>query len=39
MLLELKNVEKIYNNGTKALKNVSFTVNKGEFVSVIGSSG
>ena len=39
MLLELKNVEKTYNNGTKALKNVSFIANKGEFISVIGPSG
>lgn len=39
MLLELKNIEKTYNNGIKALKNVSFIANKGEFISVIGPSG
>jgi len=33
------NVTKIYDNGTLALDNVSFFVNKGEFVFIIGSSG
>ena len=39
MLLSIKNVEKKYNNGTNALKNISFDVEKGEFISVIGPSG
>ncbi|BBM46314.1 phosphonate ABC transporter ATP-binding protein [Leptotrichia trevisanii] len=39
MLLSIKNVSKIYDNGTIALKNVSFDVEKGEFISVIGPSG
>lgn len=39
MLLEVKNIEKIYKNGIKALDNISFSVGKGEFISVIGSSG
>ena len=39
MLLSIKNVSKKYDNGTNALKNVSFDVEKGEFISVIGPSG
>lgn len=39
MLLELKNVEKIYENGIHALNDVSFSVEKGEFISIIGPSG
>ncbi|WP_408008175.1 phosphonate ABC transporter ATP-binding protein [Pseudalkalibacillus sp. A8] len=38
-LLELKNVSKQYGSDTLALSNVSFSVNEGEFVSVIGPSG
>ncbi len=38
-LLELKNVTKCYIGTKPALANVSFSVNEGEFVSVIGSSG
>ena len=39
MLLSIKNVEKKYNNGTNALKNISFDVENGEFISIIGPSG
>ena len=39
MLLSIKNVSKKYDNGTNALKNVSFDVEKGEFISLIGPSG
>ena len=39
MLLSIKNVEKKYNNGINALKNISFDVEKGEFISIIGPSG
>ena len=39
MLLSIKNISKKYNNGTNALKNISFDVEKGEFISVIGPSG
>lgn len=35
-LIELKNVNKIYKNGVTALADVSLTINKGEFVFVIG---
>ena len=38
-LLELKNVTKFYNGSTRALTDVSFSVNEGEFVAIIGSSG
>lgn len=38
-LLELKNVTKYYNRETPALSDVSFSVDDGEFVSVIGPSG
>lgn len=39
MLLSIKNISKEYNNGITALKNVSFDVEKGEFISIIGPSG
>lgn len=41
-LLEVKNLCKIYGTGeasVQALKNVSFTISKGEFVAVVGESG
>jgi len=38
-LLKLNNVSKTYNNVTKALQDVSFSVEEGEIVSVIGPSG
>jgi phosphonate transport system ATP-binding protein len=38
-LLTLKQVTKQYGHDTKALSDVSFSVNEGEFVSVIGPSG
>jgi putative ABC transport system ATP-binding protein len=41
-VLEAKNISKVYKNGsveTRALNNVSFTIEKGEFVSIIGPSG
>jgi phosphonate transport system ATP-binding protein len=39
MILEIKNLHKIYNNGTHALKGISFNVEEGEFLVVIGLSG
>lgn len=41
-LLEVKSISKIYDSGetaVHALKNVSFSVPKGEFVAVVGESG
>lgn len=38
-MLEIKNLTKIYDDDVMALKNVSFTVEKGEFLAVIGLSG
>jgi phosphonate transport system ATP-binding protein len=38
-MLEIRHLTKIYNDGTKALKDVSFTVPDGEFLIVIGLSG
>ena len=39
MILEIKNLHKIYDNGTHALKGISFNVEEGEFLVVIGLSG
>lgn len=38
-MLRIKNLTKIYEDGTVALKDVSFDVPEGEFVAVIGLSG
>jgi phosphonate transport system ATP-binding protein len=38
-MLEVKNLTKIYEGGVKALDKVSFTVEQGEFLAVIGLSG
>jgi len=38
-ILEFKNVSKVYNNVTKALTDISFSVEEGEFLSIIGPSG
>ena len=39
MLLEVKNITKTYPNGNQALQDISFSLEKGEFVSIIGPSG
>jgi len=38
-MIRLENVSKIYPNGVKALEDVSFTIQKGEFVFIVGGSG
>ena len=41
-ILEVKNLSKIYGKGESevmALNNVSFSVDKGEFIAIVGSSG
>lgn len=38
-MLEIKNLTKVYDDGTHALNNVSFNVQDGEFLVVIGLSG
>jgi phosphonate transport system ATP-binding protein len=38
-MLKVENLTKVYDGGTKALDNVSFEVEKGEFLAVIGLSG
>ncbi|MBI3813233.1 MAG: ABC transporter ATP-binding protein [Nitrospinae bacterium] len=41
-MIEIKNLSKIYNTGivkVHALKNISFSINSGEFVSIMGPSG
>lgn len=41
-ILEVTNIEKYYGNKsnlTKAIDNISFSVNKGEFVGIMGASG
>ncbi len=38
-MLKVENLTKIYDGGTRALDNVSFEVEKGEFLAIIGLSG
>ncbi len=41
-ILEVQNIEKYYGNKSnlsKAIDNISFIVNKGEFVGIMGASG
>lgn len=38
-ILEFQNVSKVYGGTTKALTDVSFSIDEGEFVSIIGPSG
>ena len=38
-MIKLTDVFKVYANGTKALKGVSFSLNKGEFAFLVGPSG
>ena len=38
-MLEVRNLTKVYGDGTVALRDVSFTVEKGDFLVIIGLSG
>ena len=38
-MIELKNVNKNYENGTRALRGINLTIDDGEFVFVVGRSG
>jgi phosphonate transport system ATP-binding protein len=38
-MLEIKNINKKFKNGTCALNDVSFNVKRGEFISILGPSG
>ena len=38
-ILKFENVSKVYDNTTKALNDISFSLEEGEFVSIIGPSG
>ena len=37
-MLQIDSVSKLYKGGDKALDNISFSVEQGEFISVIGKS-
>ena len=38
-MIQLKNVSKIYDNGTVGLKDINLNIDKGEFIVVVGLSG
>lgn len=38
-LIRFENVEKYYENGKKIIENLNFTINSGEFITLIGKSG
>ncbi len=38
-LIEVQNAKKVYPDGTAALRGVSFTIDEGEFVAIMGPSG
>jgi len=38
-LIELRDIEKTYSDGTRALRGISFDIDAGEFVAITGPSG
>lgn len=38
-MIEFRDVSKVYDNGTVALKNVNLRIDRGEFVFIVGASG
>lgn len=38
-MIEFRNVTKVYDNGTVALKNINLRIDRGEFVFIVGASG
>lgn len=38
-MIEFRNVTKVYDNGTVALKNINLHIDRGEFVFIVGASG
>lgn len=38
-MIEFKNVSKLYDTGTEAVHNATFTIDKGEFAFLVGASG
>ena len=38
-MIEFKNVSKIYENDTVALKDINLSIEKGEFIFMVGPSG
>lgn len=38
-MIEFKNVSKVYDTGTVAVKNANFKIDKGDFAFLVGSSG
>ena len=38
-IIQLQDVRKVYDNGTVGLKDINLTINKGEFVVIVGLSG